>query len=208
MIHVDLTRFGPFAGVMAVAFALVAAFAGLVLKMFGTVARWTWLTSGAPPFVVKTAPRGLAVALMAVIYVTINKSNYPWFAAVAVVCGMLAFVLIARFERARERYVMQIPVVGDGGVALKDKSIVVGLEQDIREPAKTALADARKKNASLSLREFMGGFGRTPYDPEALWDRTMLADIRSNLTVMLMTILLFGVMVLFISAFIIEVFNR
>jgi hypothetical protein len=54
----------------------------------------------------------------------------------------------------------------------------------------------------------MSGFGSNPNDPKALWDPVLLADIRNSLTVMLMSIFLFGVMVLFISAFIIEVFKR
>src|SRR5215468_7422048 len=106
MNNIDLTRFGPFAAVVAIALALVATFSMLLLKMFGGVARWTWLASGAPSFLVTAGARILAVALMAVTYVTISKSNYPWFAAVAVVCGLLGFITIARFDRLRERHVM------------------------------------------------------------------------------------------------------
>jgi hypothetical protein len=151
---------------------------------------------------------------MAVTYVTISKSNYPWFAAVAVVCGLLGFIVIAWFDRLRQRHVRQIPVVGPSGKQLMDRrkkpveqSIVVGLEQDIREPAKTALVTARQRDPSLSLIKFMSGFGANPYDPEGLWDPTLLGNIRNNMTVILMSILLFGVMVLFTSAFIIEVFR-
>jgi hypothetical protein len=215
MDQVDLTRFGPFAEVVAIALALVATFSMLLLKMFGGVARWTWLGTGAPSFLVTAAARILAIALMAVTYVTISKSNYLWFAAVAVVCGLMGFIAIARFDRLRQRHVRQIPVVGPDGKQLRDRSgkpveqsIVVGLEEDIREPAKTALVDERKKDPSLSLLKFMSGFGRNPYDPEGLWDPTLLADIRSNLTLILMSILLFGVMVLFTSAFIIEIFQK
>jgi hypothetical protein len=135
-----------------------------------------------------------------VAYVTINKTNYPWFEQVAVVCGVLEFVAIVRFDRIRQRHVKQIPIVGLDGRQLVDssnrpvsQSIVVGLEADIREPAKTELAEAKKKDPSLSVLKFMSGFGSNPYDPEALWDSVLLADIRNNLTTLLMSILIFGV---------------
>jgi hypothetical protein len=212
MNHTDLTRFGPFASVVAVALALVATFAVLLLKQFGRISRWTWLSSGAPSFMVTAAARTLAVVLMAVTYVTINKSNYIWFAVVAVVCGLMGFTMIAIFDRERERHVVQVPEVGPDGKQLVGpgtkgavRSVVIGLEQDIREPARTALVEARKSNPSLSVIAFMSGFGIRPYDPEALWDHTLLADIRNRLTVRLMWILLLGVMALFIAAFIVEV---
>ncbi|MGA9313526.1 MAG: hypothetical protein WBV77_02735, partial [Solirubrobacteraceae bacterium] len=62
----------------------MATFSMLLLKMLGTVKRWTWLVGGSPPFVITAAARMLAVALMAVTYVTIGKSNYGWFGAAAV----------------------------------------------------------------------------------------------------------------------------
>src|SRR4051812_35584717 len=126
----DLTRFGPFAVVVAIALALVATFSTFLVKMIGTVRRWTWLSSGAPSFMVTAAARGLAVTLMAVTYVTINKTNYRWFAVVAVVCGLLMFVTIARFDRLRERHVIQIPITGPKGQQIGEKNIVVGFEQD------------------------------------------------------------------------------
>jgi hypothetical protein len=52
----------------------------------------------------------------------------------------------------------------------------------------------------------MSGYGaQTVNDPEALWDGTMLANIRSSLTTTLMCIILLGVLVLFWAAVIIEV---
>lgn len=110
-----LSNYGPFANVVAIASALVATFSTLVLKMVGGVKRWTWLASSSPPFVVTAAARMLAVALMAVTYVTIDKSNYGWFGAAAILCGILGFVAIARFDRLRRLYVVQIPLVGEKG---------------------------------------------------------------------------------------------
>jgi len=213
---VNLGSYGPFMNVVAAASALVATFSMLLLKMFGGVKRWTWLASGAPPFLVTAGARVLAVALMAVTYVTISKSNYGWFGGAAALCGVLGFVAIARFDRLRERHVAQIPMVAADGKPLMDRkkktvqqNVVVGLEADMREDAKVALTEARRKRAGLSVRQFMSGFGpQHVNDPEALWDSALLANIRSTLTITLMYALLFGVMALFLGAFIIEVYNQ
>jgi hypothetical protein len=213
---VNLSQYGPFANVVALGCALVATFSMLLLKMLGTVNRWTWLASGAPPFLVTAGGRMLAVALMAVTYVTISKSNYGWFAAAAIVFGVLGFIAVARFDRLRERHVVQIPSVGADGKPLLDRrkkvvqqNVVIGLESDLRDDAKAALAEARKKKAGLSVRQFMSGFGpQRVNDPEALWDSALLADTRSSLTITLMSIVLLGVMAVFLAAFTIEVFNR
>jgi hypothetical protein len=213
---VNLSQYGPFANVVALASALIATFSMLLLKMLGSVKRWTWLASGAPPFLVTAAARMFAVALMAVTYVTISKSNYGWFAAAAVLCGVLGFVAVARFDLLRERHVVPIAMVGADGRPLLDRrkqvvqqNLVIGLEADLRDDAKAALAEARKKKAGLSVRQFMSGFGpQRVNDPEALWDPALLADTRSTLTITLMCIVLLAVMALFLSAFTIEVFNR
>jgi len=210
------TQYGPFTNVVGIASALVATFSLLLLKMLGNLKRWTWLASGTPPFVVTGAARMLCVALMAVTYVTISKANYGWFAAAAVLCGLLGFVAIARFDRLRERHVVQVPMVGADGTPLPDgrnrvvrQNVVIGLESDLREDARAALVEARKTQAGLSVREFMSGFGpRRLNDPEALWDATLLANTRSTLTITLMFVVLLGVMALFLAAFTIEVFNR
>jgi hypothetical protein len=209
-------KYGPFADVVAIASALVATFSMLLLKTLGRVKRWTWLASEAPPFLVTAGGRVLAVALMAVTYVTISKSNYGWFAAAAILCGVLGFIAIARFDRLRERHVVQVPVVGEDGKELLDRknegvqrNVVVGLERDMRDDARAALAEARRKTPGLSVRQFMSGFGpQRLNDPEALWDSALLANTRSSLTITLMCIVLLGVMAVFLAAFIIEVFNR
>ncbi len=205
----DLTRYGPFANVVALASALVATFSMLLLKMLGSVKRWTWLASGSPPFLVTAAARMLAVALMALTYVTISQSNYRWFGAGAILCGALGFAAIARFERLRKLHIVQIPLVGADGKPLLDRkkkpiqqNLVIGLEGNMREEAKAALAEARRMKGGLSVRQFMGGYGAQGVnDPEALWDSALLANISSTLTTTLMCIVLFGVMALFWSAF-------
>jgi hypothetical protein len=125
-------------------------------------------------------------------------------------------VSIVKFERQRERHVVQVPVVGPDGKQLVNEknrgvtqSVVVGLEANLREDARVALATARQKNPGLSVRQFMSGYGSQRLnDPESLWDSTMLADLRSGMTVTLMSALLLGVLTLYLAAISIEVHNR
>jgi hypothetical protein len=146
--------------------------------MFGNLKRWTWLASGAPPFLVTAAARILVIALMAFTYVTISKSNYGWFVGGAILCGILGFIAVAMFDHLRERHVVPIPMVGVDGKPLRDRrkrevrqNVVVGSEPDLRDDMKTALARARKKNPGLSVLQFMSGFGAPRLnDPEALWE--------------------------------------
>jgi hypothetical protein len=211
----DLGRYGPFANVVALGSALVATFSVLLLKTLGGVKRWTWLASGSPPFLVTAAARVLAVALMAVTYVTISNSNYRWFGAAAVLSGVLGFAAIVRFDRLRKLHVVPIPLVAADGKPLVDKkknvvdqNVVIGLESDMRDEAKVALAAARKKGG-LSVRQFMSGYGaQRVNDPEAIWDSALLAKISSSLTTTLMCIVLLAVMALFWSAFTIEAASR
>lgn len=212
----NLSRFGPFANVVAVASALVATFSGLLLKMLGGVKRWTWLASGSPPFLVTAGARVIAVALMAVTYVTISQSNYGYFGAAAVVAGLLGFAAVVRFDRLRKLHVVPIPLVGSDGKPLVDKkknpleqNVVVGLESQLRDEAKAALAEARKKKGGLSVRQFMSGYGaQRVNDPEALWDSALLARTSNTLTTTLMGVILLAVMTLFLSAFVIDAAGR
>ena len=89
------------------------------------------------------------------------------------------------------------------------QNIVAGLESNLRDEAKAALADARARKGELSLRGFMSGYGaQSVNDAEALWDAALLANTSSNLTTTLMFVVLLGLMTLFLSAFTIEVVNR
>lgn len=212
----NLGQYGPFANVVALGSALVATFSVLLLKMLGGVKRWSWLASGSPPFLVTAGARVVAVALMAVTYVTISKSNYRYFGGAAVLLGLLGFVAIVRFDRLRKLHVVSIPMVGADGKPLLDRkerpleqNVVVGLESQLREDARVALADARKNKGGLSVRQFMSGYGaQRVNDPEALWDSALLAGLSSSLTTTLMWILLLAVMTLFLSAFVIDAAGR
>ncbi|HEX9884935.1 MAG TPA: hypothetical protein VGA70_00530 [Longimicrobiales bacterium] len=209
----DPSDYGPFANIVAIACALVATFSLLLLKMFGGVKRWTWLTSDSPPFLVTAGVRVLAVALMAVAYVTVNSSNYQWFAAAAVLSGVLGFLGVSRFNRLRKIHVVQVPQVAADGSPLLDKhdqpiqmNLVIGSERELLPDAAAALKEQRASRGGLSLRQFMSGYGaQRVNDPEALWDRGLLAEIANRLTTTLMYVLLLGVMTLFLAAFVVDV---
>jgi len=119
-------------------------------------------------------------------------------------------------ELLRKLHVVSVPMVGADGKPLLDKkkkpleqNVVVGLESQLRDEARVALADARKKKGGLSVRQFMSGYGaQRVNDPEALWDSALLAGISSSLTTTLMWILLLAVMTLFLSAFVIDAAGR
>src|ERR1022692_1960598 len=109
---IDPSEYGPFSDTVGIAGALVATFSVLLLKMLGSIKRWTWLAGESPPFVVTAGARVLAIALMAAAFVTIQKSNYIWFIVAAVVFGLTGFALIALFDRQRRRHGLSIPLVG------------------------------------------------------------------------------------------------
>ena len=208
-----MDKYGPFVNIVALASCLVATFSVLLLKMLGKIKQWTWLTSESPPFLVTAGARVLAVALMAVTYVTITQSNYLWFAIVAVLIGIFGFWAVIRFDQLRQRHVVSIPLIGEDGQQLRDrthnprsKNIVIGLESQLRPEANAALRDARQQRGGLSLSQFMAGYGaQNLNDPEALWLKELLADISNKLTMLLMFIILSAVMTIFLAAFVIEV---
>ena len=208
----DIGKYGPFANIVALALALVATFSVLLLKMLGRVKQWTWLVSGTPPFLVTAAARMLAVALMAVTYVTINKANFLWFGGAAILAGISGFAAVFRFDHLRRLHIRPIPIVGADGRPMMDKkrraleqNVVIGSEDDMRPEAKAALAEARKTKGGLSVLQFMSGYGaQRVNDPEALWDSAILVNISSKLTITLMGILLLSVMTLFWAAFTIQ----
>jgi hypothetical protein len=150
---------------------------------------------------------------MALTYVTVDSSNYRWFAGAAVLSGLLGFMCVSRFSRLRKVHVARVPQVAPDGRPLLDErgqpvhtNLVIGSEQDLLPDAAAALKEQRAKRGGLSLRQFMSGYGaQRVNDPEALWDRGLLADIANRLTTTLMYLLLLGVMTLFLAAFVIEV---
>lgn len=208
--------YGPFVNVVAIAGALVATFSVLLLKMLGKTTRWTWLADDSPTFLVTAGARMLAVTLMAATYVTINASNYHLFGIAAVLCGVIGFLTVARFDHLRKLYVVKIPLVMANGTQSLDakgnpvcESVVIGSEAELLKSAKANLAAARKGPGGLSLVQFMSGYGATKVNnPEALWDRELLAKKSNALTMTLMCIVLFAVMAVFLAAFVIEAASR
>ena len=208
-----MDKYGPFVNIVAIALALVATFSTLLLKMLGNIKQWTWLTSGSPSFLITTGAKMLALILMAITYVAINDSNCLWFGIGAVLIGSFGFWSVVRFDHLRKLHIVSIPLIGKNGQQLVDnknnprfENVVIGLESQLRPEANTALEEARKQKGGLSLTQFMAGYGaQRVNDPEALWDRGILAAISNKLSVILMCIVLSAVMVLFLAAFIVEV---
>ncbi len=153
---------------------------------------------------------------MAVTYVTINRENYAWFGWAAIVSGVLGFVSIGWFDRLRKAHVVSVPQVGPDGTQLLDergnklsKNVIIGSEAQLRPEAATALKEARERHGGVWLRVFMSGFGHKEVnDPEALWDRDLLAGIGNRVTMSLMYVLFLAVITLFLAAFVIEVGSR
>lgn len=210
-----ISKYGPFANIVGVALALTATFSLLLLKSVGKVSKWTWLAAYTPPFVVALPARVLSFALMAVAYITMTRSNYQWFGAVAILTGILTVVVVAWFDRVRRIYIDSIELVGADGKQLVDKkgkllfeNVVVGTESKLRPEAAQAFAEARKTRG-ISLREFMKGYGSPKVnDPGSLWDREYLGKIGGNLALLLMFIVLFPVLTLFLAAFIVDTHIR
>jgi hypothetical protein len=212
----DVTQYGPFAAVIAVAAALAAAFSLLLLKAIGKVTKWSFLIDNSPPILIKTGARALSFALIALTFVLISRNNYFVFVALAIFFGIVTFWLIATFDRMRKVHIFGVPLLQANGTQAIDKNgaplfknIVIGTEENMIPEVKVVFAEARRKRPGLSLTEFMGGFGgANMYDPEAMWTRTQLADISSRITTTLMGILLCAVMALYESASVVEVMNR
>lgn len=208
-----MDKFGPFANIVAIASALVATFGLLLLKMIGPTKQWAWLANDTPPLLVALGPRILAVALMAASYILITPSNYQLFLLAAVLTGILGFGVVTRFNKLRKRHVVSIPLVGKNGQQLVDKrkkpvfkSVVIGTEAQMQPYAKAKLDETRTAKGGVSLIQFMGGYGAQQVnDPEAIWDRELLADISSKLTTYLMYIMLSAVMALFLGALVISI---
>ncbi|GAA1127841.1 hypothetical protein GCM10009630_27110 [Kribbella jejuensis] len=209
-----MDKYGPFANIAAIALALVALFSMLLVKMLGSVKKWTWLTDSPPPFLVKAGPQALAIALMVAAYLTAARSNQGWFIAAAIVCGLLCLISIIRFDRDRRTHVVGVPLVGSNGQPLVDgkgrplvKNVVIGTESNLSEPAKTHLSEARKEKGGVSLVRFMSGYGDIN-NPEDLWERNLLARIGTRLTTTLMAIILFAVLTLFLAALLVDITQR
>ena len=165
--------------------------------------------------IVTVGARMLAMAVMAGVYITINAQNYLVFAGAAIVCGVVGMICIIRFNHMRILYVVRIPLVVTDGSQLQNaqgrlqfENVVIGKEEEINAEAKEHFKQAKRTHAGLTLLQFMGGYGTPPNNPEALWSRNRLARLSNKLTILLIWIALLGVIVIYVGAFVIEIYNR
>jgi len=108
-------KYGPFAETIAIVLALMAVFSMLLLKAVGKVSQWTFLAHDSPPFMVTAGARALAVALIALTFIFIDKNNYGWFGGAAAVCGVLMIVFISRFDHIRKAHICKVPQLNEDG---------------------------------------------------------------------------------------------
>jgi hypothetical protein len=209
------TDYGPFATIVATAAILVALFSTLLLKAVGKVSQWTFLAGGgdfSPSFMVSAGARALAIALIVLTYISINKSNYYWFGGGAAVCGLLMIILIGWFDKMRQTHTCKVPQLNTNGTVKKgwfggEKSemVIVGTENDMTAKAK---ADYEKAG-SPGICKFLSGYGVNQVNnPQAIWPKGSLAGISSKMNQLVIGILLCGVMALYISASVFEIYQR
>src|SRR2546428_7819501 len=163
-------------------------------------------------FMVTAGARALAVALIALSFIFIDKTNYGWFAGGAVLFAIIMFVLIAWFDHLRKAHLCKVPLLNENGSQAKSfwgtpkfELLVIGDETNMNADA----ARAYKQVGAVSLCRFMSGYGRNAVnDPAAIWSMTTLAKISNKMTIALMGILLCAVMALYLAASAVEVQQR
>src|SRR5262249_8084205 len=150
-------------------------------------------------------------------FILIDRGNYIWFAAGAVLFGALTIGFIGWFDHLRRVHICKVPIVERNGLAASDakgrpkfQALVVGSETNMNPQAKKAFQRARQQGG-VSLCGFMSGYagaGAAVNDPFAIWSRETLARVSNRLTMTLMGILLCAVMALYLAASSIEVHQR
>ena len=169
--------------------ALIAIFSVLLMKAVGKVSQWTFLADDSPPFMVTAGARALAIALIALTFVFIDKSNYGWFGGAAAVCGVLLIVLIGSFDRVRKAHICKVPLLNEDGTqktgwfgGKKFQTVVIGSENNM----KTAAAANYQRLSAVSLCKFLSSYGLNEVNnAEAIWTKETLAKISSKMTLQL-----------------------
>lgn len=205
-------NFGPFSIVLGIAAALAAVFTKLALEMVGKISRWTWLFGYQQSFVVATAARFIAVGLVGLIFITINKTNYVYYGGTAVVIGVIGAWLAMKFDHLRTLHTCSIPDLAPNGSQAvdekgnpKSKAVVIGVEQTMHPDA----AKQYVKHKRPGLCKFMSGYGvNSVNDPESIWSKAELADITQKLVTMLTVMVLCGVVALYLAASAVEMHLR
>ena len=210
----DPERYGPFANIVAIALALTATFSVLLLKTFGRARRWTFLIDDTPSFIVTGGIRALTIVFMAAGYLLVDQHNYLAFLGMAALLGVIALVLIARFDLQRRVHVISRPLLADDGSQLHQdgrkvaENIVIGTEATMRPQAQEDFVAAQRNAHGLSLETFLSGYGvKDVYETAAVWDRETLARIANRLSLLLMGAFLSGVLALFVAALCVAVTN-
>jgi hypothetical protein len=208
-------KFGPFAAIVTIAFALVAVVAAFIPRMLGKLDQWTYLVSDSPTFLVRTGAQIAAVALIGVSFVFITERNYLWFLLPVIIVGIAGTWCVVKFDRMRKEFLVQIPKVGENGQPLVDAkgnpqttNLVIGDEDRLLPAAAEALKQARIERPVLSIIEFMSGYGGNQVNrPDNLWSRKLLAKMSNQFTYVLILIILAAVLALFWAALVISVAN-
>jgi hypothetical protein len=209
------TDYGPFAKTIAIAAILIAVFSTLLLKAVGKVSQWTFLAGGrdySPSFMITAGVRALAIVLIVLTFISIDKNNYFLFLVGAAACAVLMFVLINQFDQMRQTYICKVPDINKDGSPKtgwfggeKSKTVVIGTVENMTAVA----AAAYQANGQPGLCKFLSGYGVNEVNnPEAIWPKQVLAKISSTMNLLVMGVLLCGVMALYISASVVEVHQR
>ena len=179
-------EYGPFAAIIAIAAALVAVFGLLGFKAIGPMSRWSWLAGNPQTFIMTAAARAVAIGIIGICYITLNKTNYLNFAIAAIPFGIAAFAFIMWFERLRQLYTCRVPeLTPDGSQAVdrngkpKEFVVIIGSEATMNPNA----AKQYKRHKRPGLCKFMSGYGVNEVNnPEAIWSKAELAGIASKMT--------------------------
>lgn len=160
---------------IAIVAALVAVFSVLLMKAVGKVSQWTFLVDDSPPFMVTAGARALAIALIALTFIFIDKGNYSWFGGAAAVCAVFMIVFIWRFDHVRKAHICKVPLLNeDGGQKTgwfgspKFKTVVIGSENNMKGQA----AAQFQRFGAGSLCKFLSGYGQNEVNnAEAIWTK-------------------------------------
>jgi hypothetical protein len=205
-------KYGPFANIMLVLTVLSTVFSAVLMRAVGRVSQWTYLADDTPNFVVTAASRALAIVLIVLAFIFIDKSNYRWFLVPAAIFAFLMTLLIVWFDRLRRAHFCKVPLLNEDGSQKKGwfgspkfRTVVIGSENNMKVQA----AAAYRKFGAGSLCKFLSGYGQNELNnAEAIWTKETLAKIGSKMTMLLIGIFLCAVMALYLAASVLEVHQR
>ena len=203
----NLADYGPFAEAVAMAAFLAVSFGFLLTKAVGRLADWVWLSGDPPTVLLSTAAKAPAIAFIAWTYATLEADNANAFLLSAVVLGVLTAALAVYLQRLIHMHVENVPVTGTDGQQAVDadgnpkvEPIFIGTKADMLTDARTAYREAKEQDGSLTIVQFMSGYGTPLYNPQAIWSRSTLAAVRTRLCLFALGTVLTAVMTLYVAA--------